>query len=101
MYPGTDNPTYSHRMDDFESLRAEVEEATSPGDSLNMVASWFIADDDQGQQFGVLIFMPRKGQTIWWDTASYNRVEVEAWVESFLVPCVRAWFGLDAAVGAS
>lgn len=100
MYPGTDYPTFRNEMADFAALKVSVEEATYAGDQLNTVVSWALSTDAGEEFFGVLVFMPRLSQTAWWITEHFNPAEVEAWVDSFLIPCVFAWFAPQLRVSA-
>lgn len=103
MFPLVENAHYTEAFDTFAELR-ENAEGTSEG--LNQIQSWFIydeLDEDWGKwndlnegeprEFSLCICMPRKSQFTVWTTHTFERGEVEAWLESYVKPRVLRWYG--------
>ena len=99
MYPGTDYPTYTQSFDTTRELLDAVDAAS---EGLNHIVSWFVADptevDEWGEddEFGVLLFMPRKTRTIYFNTSNVDREAIATWVRESAFPRIHRWYGMPA-----
>ncbi|WP_454199542.1 hypothetical protein [Nocardia sp. Marseille-Q1738] len=93
MYPLTDYPTYEEEFDSFSEIRAQVEDLD---EGMNFVLSWFIYDErDESPEFSLLIFMPRISKTTQFSTNTFDRGEVEAWLNGYVRQRTMRWFGWE------
>lgn len=99
MYPGTDYPTYT---EEFATTRELLDAVDQTSEGLNHIVSWVFADPDDiiewgdTDYFGVLLFMPRKSQTTYFNTSNVDREAINTWVCESAFQRIHRWYGMPA-----
>jgi len=91
MYP-LDVDYAPNEFDTFAALRESAEAASN---ALNLPLSWWFGDSDE-PGFTLVFVMPRKGNRAWsMTTLTYDRDEVQAWLDTWLRGEISEWFGWE------
>lgn len=95
MYPFDSN--WREECATFAELRAQAE---SWSNDLNLPISWTIFDElvnddnDDFKMFELVFIKPRKGGDTWsLCTSSFDRAEVQAWLDAWIPTQIGKWFG--------
>lgn len=96
MYP-LDTYYDANEYATFEELRADSEAASSV---LNLPLSWYFNEvkeewdeDDWEPSFTLVFHMPRKNANWSNTTKSFDRAEVQEWLDTWLRGEINKWFG--------
>lgn len=94
MYP----MDLTYEPEEYETFQELTEDAERASNILNLPISWWFQEDteDEERRFTLVFIMPRKQNSTWGMTTTYfDRVEVQAWLDTWIPAQMAEWFGWE------